>query len=161
MGGTDEASNMVLLNIDEHAEAHRLLYETHGLLEDKLAWKGLAGLMGKEEIMAALYKDPTHRKKISDACMGREPWNKGKTGVQVAWNKGIAWDEETKLKMSGPRPDVKNAGKYTRSDEIKEKQSNAAKNETKISCTECGTMIRLCHVKIHVGSKKCKLRKSI
>ena len=30
-----------------------------------------------------------HRKNLSKAKQGCEPWNKGKTGVQKAWNKGI------------------------------------------------------------------------
>lgn len=42
-GGTDDHSNIVLLTIEEHAEAHRLLYEEHGRLEDFYAWKGLSG----------------------------------------------------------------------------------------------------------------------
>ena len=34
------------------------------------------------------YSEAT-RKKISLGRMGIEPWNKGKKGLQVAWNKGI------------------------------------------------------------------------
>ena len=34
------------------------------------------------------YSEET-RKKISEGRMGIEPWNKGKKGLQVAWNKGI------------------------------------------------------------------------
>ena len=35
-----------------------------------------------------------------DGQVGREPWNKGQTGVQVAWNKGKHQTEETKEKIS-------------------------------------------------------------
>lgn len=31
---------------------------------------------------------------------GRIPWNKGKTGLQVAWNKGTPFSEEVRHKMS-------------------------------------------------------------
>lgn len=31
---------------------------------------------------------------------GKTPWNKGKTGLQVAWNKGIPRTKETKEKLS-------------------------------------------------------------
>jgi hypothetical protein len=58
MGGTDDANNIVALTVAEHAEAHRILYEQHGLLEDKLAWQGLLGLIGKEEIVHAIVSRP-------------------------------------------------------------------------------------------------------
>ena len=41
------------------------------------------------------------RKKISENRKGIEPWNKGKKGVQVAWNKGIT---STHLNKSLPPP---------------------------------------------------------
>ncbi len=50
MGGSDDPSNLILLTVEEHAEAHKKLYEEHGRWQDKFAWKGLAGLMSKEEI---------------------------------------------------------------------------------------------------------------
>ena len=40
MGGTDEPSNLVELTVEEHAEAHRVLWEKYGKKEDELAWKG-------------------------------------------------------------------------------------------------------------------------
>lgn len=43
-GGTDDPSNLIRLTIEQHAEAHRILWEEHGRLEDKRAWLGLAGL---------------------------------------------------------------------------------------------------------------------
>lgn len=43
MGGTDDPSNLVELTVEEHAEAHRKLYEEHGRKEDLCAWKGLSG----------------------------------------------------------------------------------------------------------------------
>ena len=50
MGGTDEPSNLIELTVEEHAEAHRVLYETYGKKEDYIAWKGLSKQIGKEEI---------------------------------------------------------------------------------------------------------------
>ena len=50
-GGTDDPNNLVELTIDEHADAHRKLYEEYGRQEDYLAWKGLAGLIGKDEMI--------------------------------------------------------------------------------------------------------------
>lgn len=53
-GGTDDPSNIVELTVEEHAEAHRLLFEKYGKKEDELAWKGLAGIIGKEELVYEL-----------------------------------------------------------------------------------------------------------
>ena len=54
-GGTDESLNIEYLTIPEHAEAHRILFETHGRWQDKIAWQGLAGiLMGDEAYLAAV-----------------------------------------------------------------------------------------------------------
>lgn len=49
MGGTDDESNFVYLTIEEHAEAHKKLYEKHGLWQDYVAWKGLLGLLTSDE----------------------------------------------------------------------------------------------------------------
>jgi len=51
MGGTNDAENLVELTVEEHAEAHRTLYEQHGNVQDKIAWLALSGRIGKEEIL--------------------------------------------------------------------------------------------------------------
>jgi hypothetical protein len=51
MGGTDEPSNLVELTVEEHAEAHKVLYEIYGKKEDWLAWQGLAKLISKKDIL--------------------------------------------------------------------------------------------------------------
>ena len=114
-GGTDAPDNIVRLTPEEHAEAHRLLYEEYGRWQDKLAWQGLAGHIGKEEIIAEKYKHrlgtkltEEHKKKISEFMRGKAPWNKGKTGLLSAEhkrklyeaNKGRKHTEATKRKQS-------------------------------------------------------------
>jgi hypothetical protein len=54
MGGTDDPSNLIRLTIEEHAAAHRKLYEEHGMIQDKLAWKGLSGMIEKQELIRIL-----------------------------------------------------------------------------------------------------------
>lgn len=49
LGGTDKRSNLVELSVEEHAEAHRKLYEEHGNWQDFLAWQGLLKLLTTEE----------------------------------------------------------------------------------------------------------------
>ena len=76
MGGTDLPSNLVNLSVEDHAEAHRLLWEQYGRHEDLVAWKGLSALISQEEMH------------IEKARLG------GKN------NKGKAKSEETKKKIS-------------------------------------------------------------
>jgi hypothetical protein len=49
MGGTDSPENLTKLTIEEHAEAHRKLYEEHGLWEDLIAYLGLSKLLESGE----------------------------------------------------------------------------------------------------------------
>lgn len=50
VGGTNDPSNLVLLTVEQHAEAHRVLWEQYGRKGDKLAWISLSGQIDKEEI---------------------------------------------------------------------------------------------------------------
>ena len=49
MGGDDSATNLVKLTIEEHAEAHRKLYEEHGNKFDYIAYMALSNQIGHEE----------------------------------------------------------------------------------------------------------------
>jgi hypothetical protein len=74
-GGTDTPDNLIRLTVEEHAEAHRLLYEEHGRWQDKFAWKCLAGHIGKEEIIRELQSRPPSaltRKRMSEAQKGKK-----------------------------------------------------------------------------------------
>ena len=51
MGGTDDPSNLVVLSIEDHAQAHLDLYEKYGRWQDELAWKGLSGQINRQEII--------------------------------------------------------------------------------------------------------------
>jgi len=51
LGGSDDPSNLIELTVEEHAEAHRLLYEQHGNWQDYCAWQSLSGQMGQDEAM--------------------------------------------------------------------------------------------------------------
>lgn len=49
MGGTDDPSNLIELTVEEHADAHRVLFETHGHEYDRIAWLALSGQMSMSE----------------------------------------------------------------------------------------------------------------
>lgn len=84
MGGGDELSNLVELTVEEHADAHRLLYEQYNKKEDKIAWLMLSGKTTEAEILRiqlaneafqTFVKDPSRssswRKNIADTLRGR------------------------------------------------------------------------------------------
>ena len=53
-GGTDDPANLVLLTVEEHANAHKLLYEEFGRIQDKVAWLSLSGQLSKLETISAV-----------------------------------------------------------------------------------------------------------
>lgn len=88
-GGTDHPSNLIELTIEQHAEAHRVLYEEYGRNEDKWAWLGLSGQIGKDEIL----------RQIAMAQKGvKKPEGFGEK--ISAFRKTFKYSEESKKKMS-------------------------------------------------------------
>jgi len=49
MGGSDEPNNLIELSIEQHAEAHKKLWEKYGCWQDKVAWKALSGQISISE----------------------------------------------------------------------------------------------------------------
>lgn len=99
MGGSDDPSNIVELTVEEHAEAHRKLYEEFGHLQDKLAWQGLLGLISTAEIV---YTSQSEGMKGSKNPMyGKPAPNRGIKRPGVGGRKkGTKWsDEERQKKM--------------------------------------------------------------
>lgn len=100
-GGSDDPSNIVELTIEEHAEAHRLLYEQHGRLEDKWAWLGLSGQIGKDEILREIAMSQKGKKKPEGF------------GEKIsAFRKTFKYSEESKKKMSLSKKGRKATGKH-------------------------------------------------
>lgn len=48
-GGDNSPENLIHLTVEEHAEAHKVLYETYGRWQDKIAWKTLSGQISIQE----------------------------------------------------------------------------------------------------------------
>ena len=50
MGGTDEPENLVTVTVTQHAMFHFCNFQLWGNMEDSIAWRGLAGIIGREQI---------------------------------------------------------------------------------------------------------------
>ena len=57
MGGTDDPDNLVELSIEEHAEAHKKLFEEHGHWQDYLAWQVLSKMIPREELISLIQSE--------------------------------------------------------------------------------------------------------
>lgn len=85
MGGDDSPDNLVELSVEDHAQAHRILYETHGLKADLMAWLMLSGKTTEGELVRIELAKEGHKKfresgvayknaqkKTADALRGRK-----------------------------------------------------------------------------------------
>jgi len=137
MGGTDDPSNLRELTIEEHAEAHRKLYEEFGKPQDKRAWMGLAKLMTGKEIIKEILTSPKseeHKRKISAALKGKpKPWQIGSR--HGAGNAGKPKSEEHKRNIG-----LSKLGKKREpfSEEWKQALKDAKAKEPYKTCPHCG-----------------------
>ena len=106
MGGTDDSSNLIELTVEEHAEAHRKLWEQYGNIKDYCAWKGLEGTIGKEEIVRLLM-DPTGRvhtqetkQKMSEAHKGKPKHTEESKEKLRQFRTGAKMSDEQKEKIT-------------------------------------------------------------
>ena len=98
MGGTDDPDNLIELTIEEHAEAHRLLYEKYGHWQDKVAWQGLLGLIGHEDIMREMYDS---RKGSNNAMYGKPCFYKMTDEEKERWRANLSKASKGKKKPAG------------------------------------------------------------
>jgi hypothetical protein len=134
-GGTDAPENIVRLTPEEHSKAHRLLYEKYGRWQDKIAYRALAGHIGKEEII----KEKLHHagKMTKDRKATLETRKKISEGLKGKKRKPFT--EEAKRNMSIARKTRKNttpAKGMKHTPEFKEAQSKRMKGNKISNQTE-------------------------
>ena len=104
MGGSDDPSNLIDLTIEEHAEAHRVLYEQHGNWQDYCASQALSGRIGQEEILRMKQgaanrgrkRTPEQCERIKQAAIERNKrWRESKAN-----GAGFSHSTETKAKIA-------------------------------------------------------------
>lgn len=152
-GGTDDPSNLIKLTIEEHAEAHRVLWEQHGRHEDKLAWLMLSGKTEEAEaarielarhVQVRRWADPQARQAQSDRMKGNTigvgrkciPTDETKQKISLSQKErfqqqphnriGTVHTEETKRKIS----ESKRGAVFSAEHREKLRQSRLGKTQT-------------------------------
>lgn len=62
------------------------------------AWTSPELRKQQSEAIKKYFSNPEARKRLSESLRGNKPWNKGKKGLQKAWNKGITGEKSTSWK---------------------------------------------------------------
>jgi|688.fasta_scaffold00037_201 hypothetical protein len=130
MGGTNDPSNLIELSVEEHAEAHKKLWEENGNWQDLIAWKSLSGQISGDDL----------RREITRLTwLGRNHSPESIEKIKKARSKQIT-TEETRKKMSLARKGKKlNWETNTTTPEANAKRSETMKGrpKEKIQCPHC------------------------
>ncbi len=116
-GGTDEPSNLIELTLEEHALAHKKLYDEYGRWQDKIAWQGLAGIIGHEEVVFKA------QSKAGESRRGSNNHMFGKTH-----------SAETKIKISN----TKRGRVQPIEEKVKQREAQLGKKQKIVECPHCG-----------------------
>jgi hypothetical protein len=91
-GGDDSANNIIELTVEEHAEAHRLLFEKYGRIQDKVAYMGLASLATHAELIYMLNSEG--KKGNKNPMFGKPAPNRGVKRPGIGGRKkGTTWSD--------------------------------------------------------------------
>ncbi len=106
MGGSNDPSNLVMLTVEEHAEAHRKLYEEHGHWQDYYAWRGLAGILPKQEIIRLI--------QVQGAKKRNELYGNPFSGIRTEYNfdENREFQEKCTLLAKTPQAILKKKAKF-------------------------------------------------
>jgi hypothetical protein len=94
-GGTDDPSNIIELTVEEHAEAHRKLFEEYGRWQDEVAYKGISGRISCEEAIRLAQRNGKLGKGDMRTPEGKESWY-----AKVVGKKFKPCSDERKRKIS-------------------------------------------------------------
>lgn len=150
-GGGDNPENIIELTIEEHAEAHRILYETHGHWQDRLAWLALSGQIGKEEAIKIAQQngDKSWMQTEEGKEILRNRWvTRRKRGTDIPWNKGLTkHDHEGLQTLSIRNKELRKEGRLSnigdivrgkpRSEQHKKNLKESLKSVQKKQCPYC------------------------
>lgn len=174
-GGSNEKTNIVSLTFREHFICHWLLCKIY--TDDyklKAAFAKMLGTKDNKNVSSHMYA--AVKRNLKDVhfpwLKGKEPWNKGKTGLQKAWNKGRPGpkvSESTKLRTSetlrAKNKKLRDAGiahhnsgraTWNKGKPGLQEAWNKGKSPEKDPCQHCGMLVSKVNMKRWHGDK-CKL----
>lgn len=96
-GGSNDSTNLIELTVEEHAEAHKKLYEEFGRWQDKLAWEFLSKRMTKEQACREATSKANKGKRLSKEHVAKI----SKALIGNSYRTGIPHTKETIEKISG------------------------------------------------------------
>lgn len=104
MGGSNSPENLIKVTVEEHALAHKKLWEEHGFEEDRIAWLALSGQASMDEIKKMRQKlgRINGTKKIKE-----NPHICRNGGIYVRDNKIGIHDPNKHLKSQGGKTSIK------------------------------------------------------
>jgi hypothetical protein len=166
MGGSDDPSNIIELTVEEHAEAHKILWEKYGRWQDEIAWKGLSGIIGHEEVVREILSrsaSNTHKRRLSDGSHNflnsEKQSDLGKRSAKKMLELGTHpfFDSEKqketvkKRKASGKDNFTNSVFQKKMNEKAIAKQKNSGKHPFHVmcSCKFCGKVTNLANIKRH------------
>jgi hypothetical protein len=87
-GGTDDPSNLIDLTVEDHAAAHKLLWEQFGRWQDYFAWQSLVGIMKDSERIKILLSNAGKSNKGRKHKPGRRSPHAARIGKRVCTKNG-------------------------------------------------------------------------
>jgi HNH endonuclease. len=148
MGGSDDPSNIIELTVEEHAAAHKELYEKYGKEEDKFAWLGLSGQIGKEEIVEYKARLGALNANANGAYL------KGNAKHVERMKSDPEYNAEVRRKQSKPKSNKENY-KGPKSAEQRENMKRSALARERVPCCKCGKGFTKANLAKH--EKGCKV----
>jgi hypothetical protein len=138
MGGSDDPSNIVKLTVEQHAEAHKKLWEEHGCWQDRVAWQTLSGQISCQvAIRQAISLTQKGRKRTAREIESVIESNKRRSGINHHYfGKKRTKEECEKMSKSHMGQIPWNKGKKMTETE-RQNNRNAQLKRTKYECDLC------------------------
>lgn len=175
-GGTDDPSNLIEVTVEEHAFIHKELWEKQGRWQDYVAWQGLSGQIGREEIIRLIQINANKGKKASAETRRKQSEShKGKTqsidtiekrrkkliGQVRNFQDKETWKQNLSDSLTGRKPSFEGR---LHTEESKEKNRKSKMGHTynkgrkfeKIDCPKCGKTVSMNRLSVHQNGVKCK-----